>query len=180
VITVVSPDAAGTFSRIAGVLSLHGLDVVSAQAHSDESGIAASQFRIVIPDNGLNWRAVKADLGRALAHQLAIEARLAEREQTYRRRRRTQAAAPGPPSVVFDDEASSNATVIVVRAVTKVGILHRISKALGELGLDIRHATVQTIGMEVVDTFYVRTNGALVTEPAHRKEIQKALLHAVS
>ncbi len=180
VITVVSPDAAGTFSRIAGVLSLHGLDVVSAQAHSDESGIAASQFRIVIPDKGLNWRAVKADLGRALAHQLAIEARLAEREQTYRRRRRTQAAAPGPPSVVFDDEASSNATVIVVRAVTKVGILHRISKALGELGLDIRHATVQTIGMEVVDTFYVRTNGALVTDSAHRKEIQKALLHAVA
>jgi [protein-PII] uridylyltransferase len=180
VITVVSPDAAGTFSRIAGVLSLHGLDVVSAQAHSDESGIAASQFRIVVPDKGLNWRAVKADLGRALAHQLAIEARLAEREQTYRRRRRTQAAAPGPPSVVFDDEASSNATVIVVRAVTKVGILHRISKAIGELGLDIRHATVQTIGMEVVDTFYVRTNGALVTDTAHRKEIQKALLHAVS
>jgi [protein-PII] uridylyltransferase len=180
VITVVSPDAAGNFSRIAGVLSLHGLDVVSAQAHSDEGGIAASQFRIVVPDSGLNWRAVKADLGRALAHQLAIEARLAERAQTYRRRRRTQAAAPGPPSVVFDDDASSNATVIVVRAVTRIGILHRISKALGELGLDIRHATVQTMGMEVVDTFYVRANDALVTDPAYRKEIKRALLHAVA
>ena len=180
VITVVSPDASGTFSRIAGVLSLHGLDVVSAQAHSDESGIAASQFRIVIPDKGLNWRAVRTDLERALDHRLAIEARLAERATTYRRRRRTQAAAPGPPKVVFDDDASSNATVIVVRAVTKVGILHRMSKALGELGLDIRHATVQTIGMEVVDTFYVRANGALVTDQAYRKEIQKALLHAVS
>lgn len=180
VITVVSADASGTFSRIAGVLSLHGLDVVSAQAHSDESGIAASQFRIVIPEKGLNWRSVKADLARALAHQLAIEARLVERERTYRRRRRTQAAAPGPPKVVFDDDASSNATVIVVRAVTKIGILHRISKSLGELGLDIRHATVQTIGMEVVDTFYVRANGALVTDTAYRKEIQKALLHAVS
>lgn len=180
VITVVSPDAAGNFSRIAGVLSLHGLDVTSAQAHSDEGGIAASQFRIVVPETGLNWRAVKADLGRALAHRLAIEARLAEREQTYRRRRRTQAAAPGPPSVVFDDEASSNATVIVVRAVTRIGILHRISKAIGELGLDIRHATVQTIGMEVVDTFYVRANDALVTDSAYRKEIKRALLHAVS
>lgn len=180
VVTVVSPDAAGTFSRIAGVLSLHGLDVVSAQAHSDEGGIAASEFRIVLPENGLNWRSIKTDLGRALEYRLAIEARLAEREQTYRRRRRTQAAAPGPPKVVFEDEASSNATVIVVRATTKVGILHRISKALGELGLDIRHATVQTIGMEVVDTFYVRANGALVTDQAYRKEIHKALLHAIS
>ena len=109
VITVVSPDASGTFSRIAGVLSLHGLDVVTAQAHSDEGGMAASQFRIVVPDGGINWRAVKADLVRSLEHRLAIEARLAERAATYRRRRRTQAAAPGPPSVVFDDAASSNA-----------------------------------------------------------------------
>lgn len=180
VITVVSPDASGTFSRIAGVLSLHGLDVVSAQAHSDEGGMAASQFRIVAPEGGLNWRAVKADLSRALDHRLAIEARLAERAATYRRRRRTQAAAPGPPSVVFDDDASSNATVIVVRAVTKIGILHRISEALGELGLDIRHATVQTMGMEVVDTFYVRADGKLVTDSAYRKEILRALLHAVT
>ncbi|HUS43078.1 MAG TPA: [protein-PII] uridylyltransferase [Ilumatobacteraceae bacterium] len=180
VITVVSPDASGTFSRVAGVLSLHGLDVVTAQAHSDEGGMAASQFRIVVPDGGINWRAVKGDLVRSLEHRLAIEARLAERAATYRRRRRTQAAAPGPPSVVFDDAASSNATVIVVRAVTKIGILHRISKALGELGLDIRHATVQTIGMEVVDTFYVRADGKLVTEAAYRKEIHRALLHAVT
>jgi [protein-PII] uridylyltransferase len=179
-VTVVGPDTTGTFSRIAGVLSLHGLDVLSAQAHSDEGGTAASQFRIVVPERGLNWTAVQHDLERALAHQLAIEARLADRAKDYRRRRRTQAAPPGPPSVVFDDEASSNATVIVVRAPTKVGILHRISKALGELGLDIRHATVQTIGMEVVDTFYVRAGGGLVTDPAYRKEISRALLHAVS
>ena len=180
-ITVVSSDAAGTFSQVAGVISLHGLDVVSARAHSDEGGMAASQFRIVLPEGGIEWRAVKTDLVRALGHQLAIEARLAERAKTYRRRRRTQAAQPGPPSVQFDDDASSNATVLVVRAVTKVGILHRITKALGELGLDIRHATVQTIGMEVVDTFYVRAaDGGLVTDSFHRKEIRRAVLYAVS
>jgi [protein-PII] uridylyltransferase len=88
---------------------------------------------------------------------LAIEARLAERARTYRRRRATQAAAPGPPRLEFHDGASSNATVIEVRAPTKIGVLYRITKALAELGLDIRHATVQTIGMEVVDTFYVRS-----------------------
>ncbi|NND75068.1 MAG: [protein-PII] uridylyltransferase [Ilumatobacter sp.] len=180
-ITVVNPDSAGMFSQIAGVLSLHGLDVIGARAHSDEQGMAASQFRIVVPESGISWRAIKTDLGHALAHELAIEARLVERAQTYRRRRRTQAQQPGPPAVVFDDGASSNATVIEIRAVTKIGILHRITKAIGELGLDIRHASVQTIGMEVVDTFYVRTTaGALVTDRFHRAEIERALLHAVS
>ncbi len=179
-ITVVSPDTAGTFSQVAGVLSLHGLDVVSARAHSDEHGMAASQFRIVVPEAGVEWRAIKTDLEHALEHRLAIEARLAERAATYRRRRQTQARQPGPPTVRFIDGASSNATVIEVHATTKVGILHRITKALGELALDIRHATVQTIGMEVVDTFYVRTSsGDLVTDPFHRKETIRALLHAV-
>ncbi len=180
-VTVVSPDSPGLFSRIAGVLSMHGLDVVSAQAHSDEHGMAASQFRVLSDTPDMKWRSVKDDLASALALQLAIEARIAERAATYRKRRQTQARRPADPQVVFDDVGSSNATVIVVRAATSVGILHRITKALGELGLDIRHATVQSIGMEVVDTFYVRTaSGGLVTDPQHRREITKAVLHAVS
>jgi [protein-PII] uridylyltransferase len=184
-VTVVNPDLPGSFSRIAGVLSLHGLDVLSAQAHSDEplaghSGMAASQFRVLEPSDGVDWRPVVDDLRRALAGQLAIEARLVERARTYRRRRAMQAKPPGPPQLVFHDQASSNATVIEVRAPTKIGVLHRITKALAEVGLDIRHATVQTIGMEVVDTFYVRTwSGDLVTDPVHRREVERAVLHAV-
>jgi [protein-PII] uridylyltransferase len=180
-ITVVYPDATGNFSQIAGVLSLNGLDVVSARAHSGEQGTAAAQFRVVLPTNQTGWEAIERDLRRALAHELAIEARLDERAETYRRRPRTQAEAPGPPRVEFDDGASSNATVIEVRGTSTIGILYRITKTLAELGLDIRHATVQTIGMEVVDTFYVRTSrGGLATDPTHRVEIEKAVLHIVA
>ena len=180
-ITVISPDSTGTFSQVAGVVSLHGLDVLGARAYSDEQGMAASQFRVHSSAGEIKWRSLKADLRKGLAHELAIEARLAERAKTYRRRRKLQADTPGPPKVKFIEGGSSNATVIEVRAVSKVGILHRITKALAEVGLDIRHATVHTIGMEVVDTFYVRTwSGDLVSNSAHRKEIQKALLFAVS
>ena len=84
------------------------------------------------------------------------------------------------PSVVFVDAASSNATVIEVRAPDSIGLLHRVASALAEMGLDIRHATVQTIGPSVIDSFYVRTsNGATVTDKYHRAEIERALLHAV-
>ncbi|MFT6291332.1 MAG: [protein-PII] uridylyltransferase [Ilumatobacter sp.] len=180
-ITVVTPDSAGTFSQVAGVLSLHGLDVLTARAYSDEQGMAASQFRVSSPKGEINWRTLKNDLRKGIAHELAIEARLVERAKTYRRRRKLQATPPGPPKVKFIEGGSSNATVIEVRTVSKVGILHRITKTLDEVGLDIRHAAVHTIGMEVVDTFYVRTrSGGLVSSTAHRKEIQKALLHVVS
>ncbi|MEP6299605.1 MAG: [protein-PII] uridylyltransferase [Ilumatobacter sp.] len=178
-ITIVSPAAAGTFSQVAGVVTMHGLDVVTSRAYSDEQGMAASQFRVSSPTGEMNWRKVKSDLRKALRFELAIEARLAERAKTYRRRRKLQADTPGPPKVKFIEGGSSNATVIEIRAVSKIGILHRITQALDDMGLDIRHATVHTIGIEVVDTFYVRTRaGDLVNSTAHRKEIQKALLHA--
>ena len=184
-ITVVAPDRPGLFARVAGVLSLHGLDVLSAEAHSDESiagrqGMAANEFRLAPPADGITWPRVIADLERALDGQLAIEARLAERARTYRRRKML-AATLQAPSVRIDNEVSSNATVIEVRAPDKIGILHRIAKALGELGLDIRHAKIQTMGNEVVDTFYVRNaDGLKVTDSFHLHEIERALLHAVA
>jgi [protein-PII] uridylyltransferase len=91
-----------------------------------------------------------------------------------------QAAEPKPPRVVFHDGASSDATVVEVSCQSKIGILHRITKALAEVGLDIRHATVQTVGIEVVDTFYVRDwSGRLITDRGHRAEIERAILHAI-
>jgi [protein-PII] uridylyltransferase len=182
-ITVVCDDRPGAFARIAGVLSLRGLDVLAAWAYSGEFGgppMAASQFRVVAPPAGVAWDRLVEDLRRALAGELAIEARLAERARTYRRRKATQAVPPGPPKVTFHDDASSDATVIEVRAADRVGVLHRIANALAELGLDIRHATVQTIADEVVDTFYVRTlAGQLVTDAFHRGEIERAVIHAI-
>ncbi len=179
-ILVINVDRPGTFARLAGVLALHGVDVVGARAHSDEQGMAASQFRIAETAQGVDWMAVTADVHRALSGELALSARLAERARTYRRRRRPAAASVLPPSVIFDDAASSNATVIEVRAPDSIGLLHRVARALAEMGLDIRHATVQTIGPSVVDSFYVRTaEGGKVTDSFHRAEIERALLHAV-
>lgn len=180
-VTVVSSDRPGTFSRVAGVLALHGLNVLGAQAHSDEQGMAASRFRVAVPTHGpIDWDPVRANLQRALRGELALEARLAERAITYKRPRRS-AGAPAAPRVTFFDEASSNATVIEVRAPDQMGILYRVTKALAELGLDIRHATVQTLGDEVVDSFYVRTqDAAKVTHDFHRQEIERAILFTLS
>jgi [protein-PII] uridylyltransferase len=177
-ITTVAPDRPGLFSRVAGVLSIHGLDVLGAQAHSDEQGMAANEFRVLSPSDGvIDWTAVAADLERAIAGQLAIEARLAERARTYRRRRRL-AAASAAPSVRVDNEASSNATVVEVRAPDRIGLLYRVTKAIADLGLDIRHARVQTLGPDVVDSFYVRGAAGKVTDEYHLAELRRALLHA--
>ncbi|MEK7291926.1 MAG: ACT domain-containing protein, partial [Actinomycetota bacterium] len=148
-LTVVSPDRPGTFSKIAGVLALHGLDVLGAEAHSDEQGMAAAEFRVHVSDDKLvDWQPVVANLERAMRNELALDARLAEQARTYRRRRSLVARVPAPASVRFDDTASSNATFLEVRAPDKIGILRGITKAIADTGLDIRHARIQTLGNE--------------------------------
>jgi [protein-PII] uridylyltransferase len=175
----VSADVPGTLSRVAGALALHDLDVLSAQAHSDEQGMAASAFRFLVPLRGLDREAVAADVRSALSAELALSARLADRARTYRRRRRTAAAKPDT-AVLFDHHASGNSTVIEVRAPDTLGLLHRLTAALAELGLDVRHATVQSHGPQAIDTFYVRTrHGTKLYDERHRGEVERALLHAV-
>ena len=184
-VTVVSIDVPGSFARVAGALSLCGLDVLSARAASERGSggagrMGAAQFRVLSP-SPVDEQAVTAMVERALAGELAIEARVADRARSIRKRRLQQAEPPSPPTIAFLDEASHDSTVIEVRAPTAVGLLHRLARALGDVGLDIRHATVNTIGPEALDTFYVRNNaGEPVTDDFHRTEIRRALSHALA
>ena len=180
-VTVVSPDKPGTFSKVSGVLSLYNMDVLGAEAHSDEQGMAASEFRVASQFGDIDWNPIVSNLQLALSGRLALDSRLADRAANARPRRATSAVAPAAPAVRFDDSASSNATFIEVRAPDMVGVLHRITKAIADLGLDIRHARVLTLGSEVVDSFYVQeSGGGKVTDQVYKDEISRAILHALT
>ena len=179
-LTVVAPDARGLFSRVAGVLSLHGLDVLAARAAS-EDGAAIEEFRVEpLAGRRPDWEAVEADLRRAVAGRLALEARLAERARDYAAWSSPAAARPARTLVEVVDDASEAATVVEVRAPDRVGTLYRITRALVEMGLDIRHAKVATLGHEVVDTFYVTDGNGDKLDGALAAELRRAVLFELS
>jgi [protein-PII] uridylyltransferase len=181
-LTVVTPDRPGLFARVAGVLSLHGLDVVDA-AVATEAGWAIEVFRVVSSFGPtFSWDKVVADLDRALAGRLAIRARLADRARTYGSRRRGSAYDDDvEPEIRFDLDAMGDTTVVEVHAPDGLGVLYRITSALADLDLDIVGAKVQTLGPQVVDSFFVRTTeGAKVADPALLAETERALLHALA
>ena len=179
-LTVIAPDRSGLFSRVAAALALNGLDVLAAAAHTDDAGMALETYRVessvgpVIP-----WDRVIGDVEKALDGKLALEARLRERARVYARREPTL-AAPSAPTVTFDNELSDTATVVEVRAPDEIGVLYRITRAIAELDLDIRSAKVQSIDLDVLDSFYVRDrDGVKVTDPEHLRELERAILAAL-
>jgi [protein-PII] uridylyltransferase len=179
-VVVAAPDRPGLFSRVAGALSLSGLDVVEASAYS-EGGRALSTYRVVpVFDREPDWNQVCLQLDRAIHGRLALRSRLAERARTYARRR-PSSARPVEPKVLIDNGASDVATVVEIDAPDAIGVLYRITSALAECDLDIVTAKVQTLGPVVVDAFYVRDrHGAKVEDPAYLSEIERAVLHALA
>ncbi|MGI8938686.1 MAG: [protein-PII] uridylyltransferase [Iamia sp.] len=181
VLTVVAPDRPGLLRRVAGVMALHGLGVLSVEAVSSDDGWALERVTVDPPGPELvPWARVAADLEAALAGRLAIRAHLAERARTHRPRNRLRSARADPPEVRVDNSASRDATVLEVHAVDGTGLLERICRAMAEMDLDVRSAKVQTLGDRVVDAFYVRTaEGTKVTDEDHLAEVRLAVLHAL-
>jgi [protein-PII] uridylyltransferase len=178
-ITVIDVDRPGLFSRVAGVLSINGLGVLSAHAYSNDDGTALNRFTVE-PQLGAEprWDRVRSDLDAALAGRLALSARVEEKARQYPRK--VVAAGIGPARVAFDNAASRDSTVVDVQATDALGVLFRVTRALAELDLDIRSARVQTLGAQVVDAFYVRDrDGLKITDDAHLAEIERALLFAL-
>jgi [protein-PII] uridylyltransferase len=112
-----------------------------------------------------------------LEGRLDVEDRLERRARAVRGHGFT---AP-PPKVTLVDNASTTATVVEVRAHDEPGLLWRIGRALGECGLNVHAARIETLGAEAVDVFYVTdATGGLLTDPDLRKRTVQMVLSALS
>jgi [protein-PII] uridylyltransferase len=175
-VTVVAPDRPGLLWRAAGILASHRLAVRSANATS-VNGTAVTVF-YVEPEFGdpPDPAQVAGDLRRMLLGRLDVTGRLERRAR----------AVPSPgalvpaPKVTLVDDASETATVVEVRAHDAPGLLWRVGRALGECGLDVRAARVETLGAEVVDVFYVTDEDSKpLTDVDRRRATVGAILAAL-
>lgn len=177
-LTVVARDRPGLFSKVAGALALHGLDVAAAEIYTREDGVALEIFRLeALSDESRRFERVREDLTKALKGRIALDVRLAEKRRDYSGRPKGKQE---PPQVVVDNFASDFYTVIEVHAPDRVGLLYTITRALADLELDIQLAKVSTYGEHAVDVFYVRDlEGQKIEDKDHVAEIEKTIHHAL-
>jgi [protein-PII] uridylyltransferase len=191
-VAVAGPDRRGLLASAAGTLALHGLDVRSADVVG-EGGMALELFTVEATRG--RWPAgdaLRRDLEAVLSGQLRLAERLAAKAVEYAGSRRPATAHPIVPEVSVDNEASASSTVIELRTTDEVGLLHRVTQALFDSGLDVVTARVATSGTAVVDAFYVRRPalegdgpsapsdaGTKVTDTAALAAVERALLDAL-
>lgn len=180
-VIVASPDRPGLLADVAGTLALNRLDVLGADAAGD-AGIILDVFVVTpLADRWPEADALATQLEQVFARELDLEAGLQAQAQSYAPAQRPWSARPVAPLVSFDDEAATGATVVEVRAPDRVGLLHELTSAIFEEGLDVSVARVATIGGDVVDVFYVNgPEGSRFDDAERRRSLAERLLAIVS
>jgi [protein-PII] uridylyltransferase len=177
-LTIVAVDRPGLLAAVAGVLALHRLSIWSAVAAS-EDGMAVDVFeldtgRVAVPD----WSRVEREIALAIEDPTLLGRRFDDRARAARPVRGVPVSGT---DVVIDNEATAMATVMEVRTEDAPGVLYKLALVLAEAGLDIISAKVETLGHEVVDTFYVREvrSGRKLTDPTIIEDVVAAIVAGV-
>ena len=77
-VLVVAPDRPGLFSKVSGVLALHGLNVLTAQIFTRADGVALEVFRVT--GTGERFDRVARDVAKALRGRISLDVRRAQAE----------------------------------------------------------------------------------------------------
>jgi [protein-PII] uridylyltransferase len=182
-VVIVAPDRPGLFCQLSGLFAIQGLDVLAADlrstaSESDGTGVAVDVFRVQ-PERGdeYDWDRFESNLAKVLDGHLALEPRIAERAHSYKTARRRRAGEEITSEVAVHNDASDDASVIEIRTGNAIGVLYRLARAFVDLQLDVRHAKVQTLGDEVVDSFYVvDRHGEKLAGDEQLGELRRAVL----
>jgi [protein-PII] uridylyltransferase len=183
-VLVYTGDHAGLFSRIAGALAIAGASIVDARIHTLTDGMALDTFWIQDAAGGPYDAPHRLARLAALVEQalsgrlkLASEIRKATRSPLTGRMR----AIHVPPRVVVDNRASNRHTVIEVNGRDRPGLLHDVTSAISDEGLQIASAHVTTYGVRAVDVFYVKdVFGMKIENERKLNQLRTALLEALT
>jgi [protein-PII] uridylyltransferase len=183
-VTVYAADHAGLFSRIAGALAVAGASIVDARIHTMTNGMALDTFWVQDAAGGAfeqphRLAKLYVLIEQALSGHLRLHQEIPKVAHAANGRR--MRAIHVPPRVVIDNRASNAHTVLEVNGRDRPGLLHDVTNAISEQGLQIASAHVTTYGVRAVDVFYVKDVFGLKVENERRlATLRDALLLALT
>lgn len=172
----------GVFHKLTGVLTGHGLQILSAEIHTLADGLVFDRFFVEDRDfNGEPPPERLSQVCRALEAVLTAPAATPSFRRIWRPRAATRATLPAMPTQVrIDNSTSERFTIIDVFAADRMGLLYTIAREIFELGLSVSVAKIGTYLDQVVDVFYVTDKqGRKIEDQDFLHQIRSRLLEKV-
>ena len=176
-LTLVTKDRPSLFATLTGVLAAWGMNIVKANAFSNQAGTVVDalyftdRFR-TLELNLSEWQRFKKSITDVLAGSADLERMLRDRQRSEKHAR---VKVVVETRIDFDDECSSTSTLLQVIAQDRPRLLHRISSCLSQQRCNIEIALIDTEGQMAIDTFYLTSQGRKLTAD-HQKQVENALI----
>jgi [protein-PII] uridylyltransferase len=182
-LTVATQDRPGLFAMITGVLWLRGLNILSADIFTRESGVALDVLLVERIPDPLHpeelWGKVAYDLVQTLGGGAYLDELLADKRKPSLLHQKSLPRKED--KVVVDEEASDFYTIIEVYTWDRPGVLHAITNTFYRLGVSIQLAKISTPGAQVADIFYVTDmSGNKLNDPETHERIRAQLSECLS
>jgi [protein-PII] uridylyltransferase len=176
-LTLVTKDRPSLFATLTGVLAAWGMNIVKANAFSNQAGIVVDslyftdRFR-TLELNLSEWDRFKKSIAAVLAGEADLDRMLRDRQ---RAEKQAKAKVVVETRFDFDDECSSTSTLLQVIAQDRPRLLHRVSSCLSRQQCNIEIALIDTEGQMAIDTFYLTSEGKKLPATLQKK-VEQALL----
>ncbi len=179
---VMTADRPGLFSKMTGVLSYFGMNILRAQAFSNRHGTIFDLISFEDPESYFEKNPSEMDqclkvLMEVISGQVEIETLLQRKFKSVVFRQKKGLVVP--TAIHFDDEFSKRCTIMEIVAQDAFGLLYRMASVISSHGCNIEVALIATEGHRAIDVFYITSRGNKLSSEVE-KELEQDLRGALT
>jgi [protein-PII] uridylyltransferase len=180
-VTICTKDCYGLFSKITGSMFINRLNILEAQIHTWENGVALDTFWVedATKDIDRRLKQFEKDLAEILSGEVPLKDLLSKRKESNWIQQKVIPKVSG--EIKINNEDSDFYTIVEVTGEDQIGILYEITQALTDHGCDIHFARISTLGNRIVDVFYVQdTWGEKIEGKQKTDRLKQTLLNRIT